>query len=131
MSFSLDMADDPCPRCHRGGHVWEWDGMTYNLAPMFRKAGFYEAIEGPFRDFCDAMRNRKPEDPEPINRGVAVEDVVELVRKGRDDMVENEDDYRELSPENGWGDYPGALRFTRALLKACVDHPHATIKFSG
>lgn len=129
MSFDLTMYEEPCPHCHRGGEVWRWDGMTYNLAGMFRKAGFYDAIKRPFDDYRDGNKGRYP--PVVEKGAVAVSDVVELVRKGLADMVENEDDYRELEPDNGFGDYPGALRFTRALLQACTKHPDAFIKFTG
>ena len=45
MSFNVRIIDDYCCHCKRVETVWNWDGMTYNLAPMFHKAGFYEAMK--------------------------------------------------------------------------------------
>lgn len=33
-------------------------------------------------------------------------------------------------PDNGWGDYKGALEYLEKLLTACKNHPRATIRVS-
>ncbi|MFK0124912.1 hypothetical protein ACIQSP_16545 [Streptomyces nigra] len=38
--------------------------------------------------------------------------------------------FTELEPDNGWGDYGGALDYLRKLRDACILHPKATIRVS-
>jgi hypothetical protein len=35
--------------------------------------------------------------------------------------------YEAMNPENGWGDYEGALKYLEQLYEACTRHPKATI----
>lgn len=35
--------------------------------------------------------------------------------------------YEAMNPENGWGDYEGALKYLERLYEACTQHPKATI----
>ena len=132
MSFSVDLYDEPCPTCHRGGLVWSWDGMTYNLAPMFHLAGFYERLKGEtggtgtMGEVCLRQGVESLELPPPT--GAELEP---LLRKGLEDMKTNPDKYKKLNPENKWGDFKGAQAFTKALLDACTEYPNAIVKFSG
>jgi hypothetical protein len=48
--------------------------------------------------------------------------------RGVERMEAEPDRYRKMNPENGWGDYEGALDFLRRLLRACRAHPNATIQ---
>lgn len=38
--------------------------------------------------------------------------------------------FERLNPENGWGDYDGAIRFLRDVISACREHPRAVIRCS-
>lgn len=135
MSFSVWLAVPICDACKRGGgQVWEWGGMTYNLVPMFRLAGFYDAMKG--------LAPRE-NDPKGIGHEVLFGDgpykgvapiastLIPLLKHAVKDMEERPAVYRELEPPNKWGDYDGALKFTRALLEQCEKWPAATLEFSG
>lgn len=44
-------------------------------------------------------------------------------------LLKNESDlFRELNPENGWGDYDGLVEFVGAYLAACRKWPHAEVR---
>ena len=104
--------------------------MTYNLAPMFHEAGFYEAMKGEtggtgsFGEVCLGVGREKLDRPPLTGAQLA-----ELVRSGLADT--NRTKYEKLNPENGWGDYEGALEFTCSLLAACVKYPEGVVRFSG
>lgn len=38
--------------------------------------------------------------------------------------------YQAMNPDNGWGDYSGALEYLRSLRDACVRHPKTQIRVS-
>lgn len=121
MSFTVGVDEPPCVTCGRSVDGWQWSGMTYNCSPMFRQAGFYDAIKAPL----DARMEDK------VVPATMVKDVVDLVRAGLKDMIDNADDYRKLNPSNGWGDYEGALKFTKELLDACERFPDGIVDFRG
>lgn len=45
-------------------------------------------------------------------------------------MAANPDDYTPMNPDNGWGDYSGALDFLRWCAEMAQSHPAATIRIS-
>lgn len=59
--------------------------------------------------------------------GMNAIDAVELLSKGYTEMIKNPEKYKEMNPENGWGDYEGALEYLKKLLDACVNNPNGTI----
>ncbi len=54
-------------------------------------------------------------------------DAIPLLQKGVRAMQDDPKEYRKLNPENGWGDYDGALRYLQNLLDECVRNPLCTI----
>lgn len=42
-------------------------------------------------------------------------------------MVKRRDELVAMNPQNGWGDYDGALRFLRKILDSCNENPTGTI----
>jgi len=133
MSFNVHLEGKACEHCGRGdGDAWSWDGMTYNLAPMFHRAGFYEAMKnetggtGTLDEVC-LGRGCKRLDRGPMTGA----ELAPLVRAGLEDMFANPAGYEALAPSNGWGDFAGAVEFTRQLLEACEGHPKAIVRFSG
>lgn len=55
---------------------------------------------------------------------------VDLLAKGFCEMRDHPDKYKAMNPENGWGNYEGALKYLKSLLNACVENPDATINVS-
>lgn len=73
---------------------------TYNVSPMF-----YEALPGD-----DGMHG--------IN-GLSVSDALPRLDAGIASMKADPEKYRAMNPENGWGDYEGALECLEQLADAC------------
>lgn len=44
---------------------------------------------------------------------------------------ETRDEYIEMNPKNGWGDYAGACRYLQSVLDACREHPKAIVYVSA
>jgi hypothetical protein len=42
-------------------------------------------------------------------------------------MEADPDTYKAMNPENGWGDYEGAMKFLRDIADACARHPKAQL----
>ncbi len=38
-------------------------------------------------------------------------------------MEDNPEEYKEMNPKNGWGDYEGALQYLRNIQRMCVNNP--------
>ncbi|MEE9395164.1 MAG: hypothetical protein V3W41_21955 [Planctomycetota bacterium] len=123
MSFNVKVSAPGCDKCGHAVVVWEWTGMTYNLAPMFRLAGFYELMQSEFRRWLESGDDQ----PAPV----LTADLLPLAESGLADMEENPAKYEALNPSNGWGDFRGALEFTRALVNACHMAPRGGLRFSG
>ena len=113
MSFNVELVRPTCSACGLAGEGWLWSNMTYNLRPMFERAGFWEMLQSA-REATVTARELSP-----------------LLRAGLADMRENPHDYRHMNPENGWGDSIGAQAFTEALLTACENMPEAEVRFRG
>lgn len=85
-------------------------GYTYNVSPMFYDAMGGEGIRG-----LDGKLGR---------------DALPLLRSAIEKMAGNPEKYRAMNPENGWGNYDGALRLLRDLLEWCESAPLATLVVS-
>lgn len=46
-------------------------------------------------------------------------------------MESNPDEYRPMEPDNGWGDYGGALDFLRWMAETAREHPASRIVVSS
>ncbi len=88
---------------------------TFNVSPMFAKA--LDSETGP--NWALYVLN-----------GMKAGDALPRLREGVRRMEEEPDVYRAMNPENGWGDYDGALRVLRSFVAECSLHPLATIHVS-
>lgn len=88
-----------------------YDGnMTHNVAPMWRKAGVYNALYN--------------------SEGQLAKDILEELKKGKEEMLAFPEEYKKLNPENGWGDYDSSLNFLNTIIMACEKWPHGIIHIS-
>jgi hypothetical protein len=87
------------------------DGHTYNLTPMWRKAGIF--------DYSHDLQGRNAGELAPI------------LAAGLIDALSHSDDYRELNPSNGWGDYDGFVEILTRFTRLAYEHPTGTIEWSG
>ena len=91
-----------------------FDGnITHNLGKMAEKAGIYWHL---WR-------------PEELGITEASE-LIEPLRAGLKVLREKPEWYKTFTPENGWGNYEGLVRFVEDYLKACENDPEATIEVS-
>lgn len=80
----------------------ECGNYTYNVTPMYMKAMGLTLSE--------------------LDRHNCKE-VAEILKKGIKEMEKNPEEYKTLNPENGWGDYKGALNYLKTILKECRKWP--------
>lgn len=110
MSWGVDIEVD-----HGDGYatvIEVVDGHTYNLTPMWRRAG---VVSEGSRDLDGRNAGEM--------RGVLAQAVA--------DARANEAAYRELDPPNGWGDYDGFLEILMRLERLCREHPTGTLRWNG
>jgi hypothetical protein len=56
------------------------------------------------------------------------EDIAELLDEGWNILLSEPDRFRQLNPENGWGNYDSLCRFVYEYRNACWNEPDATIE---
>ena len=56
------------------------------------------------------------------------EDIAELLDEGWNILISEPDRFRQLNPENGWGNYDGLCKFVYEYRTACWNEPDATIE---
>ena len=87
--------------------------ITHNLAGMAEAAGIYKHLWRPE----ELGISRAAELIVPLAAGLA--------------LLEAEPErFRKFDAENGWGKYENFVPFVRDCLKACIDHPNATVSAS-
>jgi len=87
--------------------------ITHNLGPMAKAAGIY----------MELWR------PEELGITKAVQ-LIEPLREGLHRLKVEPNTYKELNPDNGWGDYEGLVKFVSSYLDACYDYPDADVEAS-
>lgn len=90
-------------------NVAECGNYTSNVSPMWS-----EALGFPLSKLC----------------GMNASDAVPHLRKAIAAMEDEPNKYRAMNPENGWGNYEGALSYLRKMLIECVQHPLCKIYIS-
>ena len=109
MSWGVDLVID-----HDDGYstvIEVVDGHTYNLTPMWRKAVGIETTS----DF-DGQR---------------ASDLAPRLMLGLVDAWSKPAEYRELDPQNGWGDYDGFVKILARFTSLCLQHPKAVARWHG
>ena len=87
--------------------------ITHNLVAMARAAGIY----------FELWR------PDEIGIATAGQ-MIEPLRRGLRWLEMNPDEARMHNPANGWGDYEGLVMFCQSYLRACEEHPEASVRVS-
>lgn len=90
--------------------LYLFDGITYNLSPMFREATGHR-----FADL-DGMTGAQ---------------AFTILRRGLVELVSSPDVYKALNPENGWGDYEGLVDVMAKAVVTAVSNPDAVVVFYG
>lgn len=114
MSFGLDIETHDVygkPLC-----VDVVNGHTYNLTPMWAKAlpevigeiGTSRALDG----WCTS-------------------ELIPHLDKGVVDIIANAEEYRELKPSNGRGNYEGFREIFLKFAELCHKHPSGNVKWNG
>jgi len=55
-------------------------------------------------------------------------DIAELLDEGWNILLSEPNRFKQLNPENGWGNYDGLCRFVYEYRNACWNEPDATIE---
>ena len=63
--------------------------------------------------------------------GRTAETLIEPLRLAIKTMEDDPERFRAMNPENGWGDYEGALEWLRKILAACRTYPKASVYVSN
>lgn len=113
MSFLVELRTPTCPTCGESKHLWEWDGMTYNLTPMFEL----------FWPLLAAVRSE--------GLKLKADDLYLPVLNTFINMGMDPEKYEAMNPENGWGDFKGAKEFVEQLKEACEKWPEAVVLVRG
>lgn len=81
--------------------------VTYNLSKIY-----YKCIEGGLKSLNE----------------MSCKDALPILNKAIENMIEHEEEYRELQPSNGWGTYDGLLAQLRDLRTCCENNPDGIIE---
>lgn len=108
MSYDVSLTIDTGGKEPR--EVVDCGNYTYNVAPMFAKA-----LGG------NGLRDL---------HGEAAWKVIPKLEVAVSQMQEHANDYRQLNPPNGWGDYDGALAWLQGILASCKENPKCIIRIS-
>lgn len=93
-----------------------YDNYTYNVSPMFYRA--FGDARSPLRDDDTGIR--------ALN-GMLGREAYELLGEAIRYMHEHAGELRELNPDNGWGDYEGALSLLQRISGWCAEAPDARL----
>lgn len=107
MSADIYVTVPACPTCDRPEESVGDFNLTYNLIPMLWAAGMPRWAEFVGMNAADA--------------GLMWEAVV-------DELKSKPDLYKTLNPENGWGNYEGAVNTLTELAACCAAYPSARIE---
>lgn len=94
-----------------GDPIEVFEGHTYNLTPMWRLAGVFEVS----RDLDGEVAST-----------AGIRAATGLLR-----AVTSPDQFRELNPANGWGDFEGFVAMLTRFAIACADNPTAIMRWNG
>jgi hypothetical protein len=98
---------------HENGESLYWCNITHNLNKMAGTAGIYEALWRPEEIGITTAHQLI----EPISKGIAF-------------LTMHRHLCEQDNPPNGWGDWQSLYDFCCSYLKACTEHPLATIRVS-
>ncbi len=107
MSYDVSMVIDtgglkPAEVCDCGNY-------TYNVSPMF-----YKALDGGLNGL----------------HGVSGEDAAPRLLAAINYMKDTAAEMKLLNPENGWGNYEGAMKYLGDIVDGCLSHPKAKVDVS-
>lgn len=106
MSWNVDLVIDTGGESLRS--VCEVGNYTFNVSKMY-----YDVFKNGFREDL---------------HGVSAYDCIFILEKAIEKLKANPEKYKAMNPENGWGNYEGAISFLEAILSACKENPKCTVR---
>lgn len=64
-------------------------------------------------------------------QGMKTQDAIPILINGITEMIANPAVYKEMNPENGWGDYESAREYLQKLLTLCQKYPDGIMGMSS
>ena len=99
----------------------QWWNYTHNTNRMLAAA--YESVTGEQTEDCDHPLLGPAIGPTWYKRldGMTAAESIAYLGQIIEGLRRDPDRYREMNPENGWGDYAGILRVLEAMRHAAVE----------
>lgn len=104
-----DMLNEAIAAPSKAEILWEYN-ITHNLNRMATEAEIYEALWRPSEINVQTAR-----------------DLIDPLTKGLFVLRADPDRFKALNPANGWGSYDNLVKFVVEYLKACIEHPDASV----
>lgn len=109
MSWGLDIE-------YEGRDRADWieifDGHTYNLCPMWRRAGMFEERSSELD-------------------GIRADVLADRAARGLMRAVSQPAAFKALNPENGWGDYGGFIKILTRTAIVCAENREGIVRWNG
>ncbi len=124
MSWWFSMQFDACEHCGRDEDVQPDVSMnyTYNVSSMFAKAIPTKRMEKDRRSGeMVTVRGIRALD------GMVGEIASHPLKAAIEAMEADPAEYKKLNPENGWGNYDGALKVLKTIAGWCEIYPKAKL----
>lgn len=105
--------------------------ITHNLGTMASECDLYDVLWRPHRLHEDYKRKYDFEDDEYKFESSAyplkAKQIVDVLKNGLKELVDNPEKYKRFNAKNGWGKYEEFVQFVENYLKACILYPEASI----
>jgi len=127
MSYDVWIAFDGCGHCGHTPGSYEIGNYTSNVSAMWSESMPYRP--GMIGAYSGDLENLPDDDDEYHRTGIAglsgmtSLDAIPILQEGIAWMEANRERCKELEPDNGWGNYTGALKFLYDCLAACTINP--------
>lgn len=93
--------------------------MSYNMGIGERDFNYTYNVSGMWYDCYPEKGIRE-------HYGLTGKEAVPVLRKLREHMEDNRERLIKMEPDNGWGNFEGALAFVGKLISASIENPDET-----
>ena len=131
--MSLDISLKDPTSTYEGGSLYT-DNITHNLGNMANEAGIYEALWRPYRlrkDYDKGLEHSyEKESSYEESVTILAKDIIDIIKKGLEDLKKRPGYYEKFNSPNGWGRYEHFVPFVEDYLEALQEYPEAIVIIS-